>query len=99
MDFAQNLKRWIEERPSDIVRVPISGTPPPLAADMNHYCSHLADKDAVDKVLAKYGSFCIAGQNASAPYIRQQLERMGKPYVQSTSYAPEVLSPLAGKFE
>lgn len=96
--FAEHLKAWIEAMGPAIERKPVAN-PAVVAADMNHFCSHFANKEAIDKVIARFGSFCIAGQSASVPYVRKELERLGKPYVQTSGYAPEVLAPYDGKFE
>src|SRR6202035_2978489 len=62
-------------------------------------CSAYIKKDKVDRLLAKYGSFCVAGQGSTVPYIRRELDRQRKPYYIVQSYAPDVLANLPEPFD
>jgi acyl-CoA synthetase (AMP-forming)/AMP-acid ligase II len=60
--------------------------PPPFAnrirrAEMGHFCSFHLDKGLVDRALAQFDSFILWGERSSAPYIEQEIRRLGKPYV------------------
>ncbi|MYZ48939.1 AMP-binding protein [Propylenella binzhouense] len=74
-------------------------TPGPVAAsiersDLSHFCSNFADREHLDLVLDRFGSFAIAGQPASVPYIARKLEEKGKPFTIVPSYAPAILGSL-----
>jgi acyl-CoA synthetase (AMP-forming)/AMP-acid ligase II/tetratricopeptide (TPR) repeat protein len=79
--------------------VPLRPGPRLEMLDLGHYCSHFADQKSIDRLLASYGSFCIAGQDASIPYIRQALDRAGKPYAMVPSFAPEILATVEQPYE
>lgn len=59
--------------------------------DLAHFCSHYVQQGHLDKVLAKFESFLIAGQPASVPYIRKALDAQNKRYELVPSYAPEII--------
>jgi acyl-CoA synthetase (AMP-forming)/AMP-acid ligase II len=60
--------------------------------DLAHFCSHYVRQSHLDIVLDAFSSFIIAGQPASAPYVRHVLDAKNKPYQLVPSYAPKVLA-------
>ncbi len=56
-------------------------------------------QDAADKVVAAFDSFCIAGQRSSVPYLRKEMERLGKDYIYVTSYSSEMLKQLPQEYD
>jgi acyl-CoA synthetase (AMP-forming)/AMP-acid ligase II len=54
-----------------------------------HFCSFLANAKAVDFILARHASFCIAGLPSSVPYIPRRLTEMGKPFFFSGNLNPQ----------
>jgi acyl-CoA synthetase (AMP-forming)/AMP-acid ligase II len=67
--------------------------------DLGHFCAQLVHERAVETVVAKFDSFCIAGQRSSVPYLRKELERLGKPYVYTPSYAKELMGKLPQDYD
>ena len=90
---------WLRALPEPVPLRAIRQGPKLLLAEPVHFCSHKLRKDAVDKILEKYESFCIAGQRASLPYIRRQLERLQKRFIQVPSHHPTILNSLTEKFD
>ncbi len=93
--FVTHLAGWLKDRPETLKLGP---KPPGPALEMHelaHYCSRIVNAASVDRILAHYDRFCIVGQEASAPYVARQLDRLGKHYVRAPSYAPEILDKLA----
>jgi acyl-CoA synthetase (AMP-forming)/AMP-acid ligase II len=70
-----------------------------VVSDMAHFCSHEFSKVAIEKVIDRFDSFCIAGQAASAPYVEKAIERHGKRHIRVPSFAKEVLDGLSDRFE
>jgi hypothetical protein len=70
-----------------------------FVSDLPHFCSHMVNKKAVDLILGHFESFCIAGQPSSIPYVRRELERLGKDYCATPSHAMPALENLIGSFE
>jgi hypothetical protein len=56
--------------------------------DSPHFCSFLLNPAAVDFVVRQYNSFCIIGPPSSLPYLRQQLDMLGKRYFFSSRVPP-----------
>jgi hypothetical protein len=54
-----------------------------------HFCSFLANAKAVDFILARHSSFCIAGLPSSVPYIARRLAELGKPFFYSGNLNPK----------
>lgn len=98
-DFVERLATWIARLETPPERRPAPGAAKLEMTELAHYCSHFTAKDNVDKLLAKFDSFCIVGQTASVPYIRKELQRLGKKFVEVRSYAPEILRTLPEKFD
>ncbi|HWY15763.1 MAG TPA: AMP-binding protein [Rhizomicrobium sp.] len=93
------LGRWLENLGDKVKPVRTSANIKLETSDLGHYCSAYIKKDKVDRLLAKYESFCIAGQSSSIPYIRRELDRQRKAYYCVQSYAPDILAKLAGSFD
>ncbi len=93
------LAGWMEGLPVPPAKVELPRAARLDTADLGHFCSHFANRRAIDILLASYASFCIAGQDSSIPYIRQALARARKPYVCVPSYAPEILRTVDLAYE
>lgn len=98
-DFVEVMAKWIGQQGGRIRRREATSSNKVEVSDLAHYCSHNTDQKKIDKILAKFDSFCIAGQTASVPYIRKQLEQSGKTYSYVPSYAPEILKKTPAKFD
>jgi acyl-CoA synthetase (AMP-forming)/AMP-acid ligase II len=92
------LTAWIKARP-EIVQRPLRPGAPLLLSDARHFCAIAARKRSVDAVVARFERFCVVGQPASLPYLRQRLEAEGKAYDLVPSAAPEILDTLAGRHD
>jgi acyl-CoA synthetase (AMP-forming)/AMP-acid ligase II len=98
-EFVESLAKWAKDArvapqtwlQRDATRLEMS--------ELAHYCSHMSKKALVDKVLQKYERFCIVGQPSSVPYIRSELARLGKSYIQASSYSPAILAQYKGQFD
>jgi acyl-CoA synthetase (AMP-forming)/AMP-acid ligase II len=97
--FASALIAWLSKRGETLSRIPDTGGERLERNDLGHFCSHFVDSGSIDEVIASYDRFCIAGQKASLPYVRKELERQGKSYVVSASYSPEMLKSLNGQYD
>jgi acyl-CoA synthetase (AMP-forming)/AMP-acid ligase II len=97
--FTGALLAWIDRRGLTLERSAGADVPKLQFNDLGHFCSHVVETHPIDKVLASYDRFCIAGQKSSLPYVRKELDRLGKPYVYSASYSPEMLKPLEGSYD
>jgi len=60
-----------------------------VLSEMNHFCSFLLNRAAVDFVTQQYNSFCIVGPPSSLPYLRRRLDQLGKRYFYSPQGVPE----------
>ncbi|HEY3755556.1 MAG TPA: AMP-binding protein [Opitutaceae bacterium] len=60
----------------------------PLVEGPPHFCSFLLSRRAIDAVVDRFDSFCIAGLPCSAPYIVQRIEAKGKKYFFSGDLNP-----------
>jgi hypothetical protein len=63
--------------------------------DLAHYCAQFVNRDPVDKILNRFDSFYIAGQQSSVPYLQKRITALGKRFVLIPSYAPQVINGLA----
>ncbi len=90
--LVDELVAWVGRRPQPLKQSSISTGSRFSVSDLPHFCSHAVNKALVDRVLDHFDSFCIAGEQASLPYVRAELARMGKPYIQVSSHAPEMLA-------
>jgi acyl-CoA synthetase (AMP-forming)/AMP-acid ligase II len=97
--FTSALIAWLSKRGEALSRIPDTGGERLERNDLGHFCSHFIDSGSIDSVIASYDRFCIAGQKASLPYVRKELERQGKSYVVSASYSPEMLKALHGQYD
>jgi hypothetical protein len=93
------LAEWIRSLPEPPAQVPLPRGVKLDVNDLGHFCSHFANQPHIDVLLHSYNSFCIAGQAASIPYIRQALEQAGKRYVCVPSYAPEILATIEEPYD
>jgi acyl-CoA synthetase (AMP-forming)/AMP-acid ligase II len=93
------LADWIDALPEPPARVTLPRAGRLDMNDLGHFCSHFAYQPHIDKLLDAYGSFCIAGQESSIPYIRRVLSEAGKPFVCVPSYAPEILATVELDYE
>jgi acyl-CoA synthetase (AMP-forming)/AMP-acid ligase II len=98
-EWVQQISSWILSRPEPLRTWPRTGGERMEMSDLAHFCSHMSRKEIVDRLLQKYERFCIVGQPASVPYIRKELERLGKPFVQTSSYSPAILEQFKGQFD
>jgi acyl-CoA synthetase (AMP-forming)/AMP-acid ligase II len=92
------LADWIKAQPEKLPLAKLRGTRLEFA-DLGHFCSHFANRPAIDQLLAAYDSFCIAGQESSIPYIRDVLTRAGKRFSFVPSFAPEILATVEEPFD
>jgi len=98
--FIDSLVEWVGRLPKPLTRTPARGGGAKLEmSDLAHYCSRMVNGSSVDKLLAHYKSFCVAGQDGSVPYVRRKLEALGKQFVQVPSYAPEILRNVTEPFD
>ena len=93
--FTQELRNWIQDRPSALALRRFKGNANLNLSDAIHYCSHSIKKAPLDELLLHFNSFCIAGGSASVPYIRKRLEELNKPLIYIPSYAPEIVKQIA----
>jgi acyl-CoA synthetase (AMP-forming)/AMP-acid ligase II len=93
------LADWIKALPVPPAQVALPRGVKLELNDLGHFCSHFANQPHIDILLHAYGSFCIAGQASSIPYIRQALQAAGKRYVCVPSYAPEILATVEEPYE
>lgn len=97
--FTEKLAAWITRLDSPPERRASSHAAKLDMTELAHYCSHFTEKAHVDKLLGKFDSFCIVGQTSSVPYIRKELQRLGKKFFEVRSYAPEILKTTPEKFD
>ncbi len=93
------LSAWLRARPERLVLSPLPRGPRLDLNDLGHFCSHFGHQPHIDVMLQRFDSFCIAGQAASIPYIRDTLTRMGKRFTLVPSYAPEILATVAEPYD
>lgn len=86
--FLAALEAWIVAQGDTVSPSPRAHAVPFDVSDLGHYCSHFIRRGAVDAMIDRYASFCLAGQLSSAPYVAQAIERAGKSYVRAPHYAP-----------
>jgi len=98
-DLAQALGTWIAERQETVTRRRLPEGPRLAVAGLAHYCSHFVDSARLDRLLARYDRFCLAGQEASVPYISNALTRAGKTFIRVPSFAPEILASRHSEFD
>ncbi len=97
--FTAAILAWIAELSQPLRPVLLRRGPRLRVSDLPHFCSQMANRDAVDMIAQHFDSFIIAGQASSVPYLVQQLERLGKRYVQVVSHAPDVLGTLTATYD
>jgi acyl-CoA synthetase (AMP-forming)/AMP-acid ligase II len=93
------LARFILAQAGDVPRVKLPGASKLAMLDLGHFCSHFAHQPSIDKLLAAYSRFCIAGQDSSIPYIRRKLAESGKWFRSVPSYAPEILATITEPYD
>ena len=92
--LVKNLLRWAQELPAPLARRQLPAGELIWRGDPPHFCSLNVSRAAVDRIVERYDRFCIAGSASSVPYLRRELDRAGKSYVQVPSYAQQILSRL-----
>jgi acyl-CoA synthetase (AMP-forming)/AMP-acid ligase II len=97
--FARALLQWAKRRDKPLKAFPAQDVEKIQMNDLGHFCAHVVDEDAIQTVISKFDSFCIAGQRSSVPYLRKELERQGKPYVYTSSYSREAMEKLPQDFD
>jgi hypothetical protein len=97
--FVQRFLEWIKSLPQPPKRRPARAGQRVAVADTPHFCSHMVNKVPVDSILARFDSFCIAGQDSSVPYVSSEIERLGKRYVRLPSHAAEALEQLEERYD
>jgi acyl-CoA synthetase (AMP-forming)/AMP-acid ligase II len=98
-EFVQTLAAWIKALPSPPTSKLLRTGSRLSMSDLGHFCSHMVSKEAIDQILASFDRFCIAGEKASLPYVRQKLEALNKPYFQVPSHSPEVMAGVKEEFD
>lgn len=95
----RRLADWLRTR--DVPALQRTARPGPklLLRDLAHFCSQSVRKSAVDLILGRFDSFCVAGLPCSVPYVRMELARLGKRHVQIHSYAPEIFGSLPDQYD
>jgi hypothetical protein len=93
------LTEWLEALGRPLTRRRPRPGPRLVMSEPLHFCSHKLRQEPVDKVLAKYDSFCLAGQSSSAPYVRRELARLGKRYVEVPSHGSKILESLPEQYD
>jgi acyl-CoA synthetase (AMP-forming)/AMP-acid ligase II len=97
--FVRALLKWVKRRGEPLKAHPSRETQKIQINDLGHFCAHLVVEDAVKTVASKFDSFCIAGRPSSVPYLRKELDRLGKPYVYAASYSQEVLANVPQDYD
>jgi acyl-CoA synthetase (AMP-forming)/AMP-acid ligase II len=97
--FARAFLKWANRRRKPLKPHPARDAQKIQMNDLGHFCAHFVNEDAIKTVVSKFDSFCIAGQRSSIPYLRQEIERQGKPYVYAASYSRETLENLPQDFD
>ncbi|BBX47784.1 hypothetical protein GCM10009641_88160 [Mycobacterium cookii] len=92
--LVENLLRWTQDLPAPLARRHLPAGERIQRSDLPHFCAHNVSRAAVDRIVERYDRFCIAGSASSVPYLRRELDRAGKSYVQVPSYAQQILSRL-----
>jgi acyl-CoA synthetase (AMP-forming)/AMP-acid ligase II len=91
-EFADSFADWLNERKDKVRRFErVKGSPRLDLSDLIHFCSHFVDKEALELVLARFDTFCIAGHPSSVSYIPKRLNSLGKKYFYVPSYAPQIM--------
>ncbi|MFN6954434.1 MAG: AMP-binding protein [Acetobacteraceae bacterium] len=98
-ELVNALAAWIRGRPVPLRRTSATAAQPLEISDLAHFCSRITDRDAIERVLARYDRFCIVGQDASIPYLAPRIAALGKSLVRAGSYAPDVIGPLQDSFD
>ena len=97
--FLPVLRKWIRCRPQPLKTFPACAGEKLQMNDLGHFCSHIVLPEVIEKVVARFDSFCIAGQRASLPFLRKEIERRGKSYMHVASYSEEMLKDLPQAFD
>jgi acyl-CoA synthetase (AMP-forming)/AMP-acid ligase II len=84
-------------RQPELRKVKLRPGPPIMINDLAHFCSAMANRKTVDKVVDAFDSFYVGGQPSSLPYLRRKLDEVGKPYVLVPSLTAEFLDQLPQK--
>jgi acyl-CoA synthetase (AMP-forming)/AMP-acid ligase II len=98
-DLVAALAAWIKARPQPLKRTAETAAQPLEISDLAHFCSRVSDREAIERVLARYERFCIVGQDSSIPYLAPRIAQLGKSLVRAGSYAPDVIGPLQDSFD
>jgi hypothetical protein len=98
-DLVSALAEWIRALPAPLRRSSAATAQPLKMADLAHYCSRFANREAIEEVLARYDRFCIVGQESSVPYLAGRIAALGKSFVRAASYAPAMVGPLEDRFD
>ncbi len=96
--FSRAFLKWVNRR-NPLKAFPAAGAEKIQMNDLGHFCAHVVSKRAIEAVVSKFDSFCIAGQRSSVPYLREEMERQGKPYIYASSYSREVLDQLPQDYD
>lgn len=98
-EFITRLADWL--RNQDVLSLQRTAQPGPklVLLDLPHFCSQSVRKSALDLVLGSFDSFCVAGLPCSVPYLRTELERLGKRHVRIPSYGPEIFGALTEQYD
>jgi acyl-CoA synthetase (AMP-forming)/AMP-acid ligase II len=97
--FVRALLKWANRRKKPLKAFPSVEAEKIQMNDLGHFCSHVVNKPAVEAVVSKFDSFCIAGQRSSVPFLRAEIERQGKSYIYASSYSREVLDRLPQDYD
>ncbi len=97
--ITQKLVNVTKRKTSTISRKTLSSGPRVKRLDLPHFCSHMANKSAVDTLISHFESFCIAGQPSSIPYIASRLKELGKPFTTIPSHSSEIVKHIDHSFD
>lgn len=97
--FARAFLKWVNRQRKPLRAFATVAAEKIQRNDLGHFCSHVVAKDAIEAVVSKFDSFCVVGQHSSVPYLREEIERQGKPYVYASSYSREVLDQLPQDYD
>jgi len=97
--FARAFLKWANRRRKPLKPYPARDAEKIQMNDLGHFCTHPVFENTIKIVASKFDRFCIAGQRSSVPYLRKELERLGKSYVYVASYSRGTMEKLPQDYE